>query len=183
MNFARSAVVIGLGVLIVSSAGAPPTYAQEATPAATPRPRYRRPGADRANQPDRRDLGRHEQAIRQGRNKIRQILRDPQASPQSKQTAAELNGLLDRRRQLIAQLKARHKSFVADHQADLNELTELARRAREVNARLDAARDETIRTSNTELAELKDISSRAATLADHLRTAYAQEQRARRAGQ
>ncbi len=185
MSAARKALVAALCALAVTVVAPAPRVglAQEATPAETPRAHYRRPGANRANQPDARDLGRHEQTIRQGRNKIRQVLLDPKASPQVKQTATELNDMLARRRALIAQLKNRHKDFVSQHKPDLDELTELSRRAHEVNTRLDAARDETIKASSAELAELKQISINAATLAERLRTSYEQEQRARRGAQ
>jgi hypothetical protein len=149
--------------------------AQNPTPAESARPKRRPRTGDTA-----RAARRNEQTIRRGRTKIRQILRDPNASPEIKQTATELNGLLDRRRKLVGTLKSRHKQFVAQQQADIAALREVAQRGREITARLEAARAEVIRSSNAEITELQQIGERASSLATTLRENYDKEQRARR---
>ena len=149
--------------------------AQNPTPAESARPKRRPRAGDTA-----RNARKNEQTIRRGRTKIRQILRDPNASPQIKQTATELNALLDRRRKLVGTLKSRHRQFVAQQQADIAALREVAQRGREITARLEAARAEVIRSSNAEITELEQIGERASSLASTLRDDYDKEQRARR---
>jgi len=178
---ARRRVVVTIYALALMLASLPCAVSIASPPLPTasesPRARYRGRGADR------RDLSRHEQTIRRGRSKIRQVLRDPKASPEAKRTATDLNTLLNRRHALVGTLKKRHKEFVAQHDREISELRELSRRAREISGRLDAAREQTIKANDAEMTELKQISARAAELAESLRTSYDGEQRARRRAQ
>ena len=176
-TFTRVAVAVLLLATAFALEPCVPSRAQDAAaPAESPRPRRRTPRDDNIAS----DARRSEQTIRRGRNRINQILRDPNASSQLKQSASDLNALLDRRRQLIATLKARHKEFVARQQADIAALRDLAQKGREIEARLEAARQDVVRTSTPELTELKQVSERAAELANTVHTTYDQEQRAKR---
>ncbi len=144
------------------------------------------PGADqpaerseRALRAERRELTRHEQKIRRGKSVLRQIERDPKASSQVKQTVSELETLLSQRKALIQKLKQRHRDFVTQHQADIDELRDLVVRARAINLRLDAARRAVVNASRPELAEVTQLSNRAAALTEQLRGMYAEDRRSR----
>lgn len=136
----------------------------------TPRPRHAPRLQDRSQ-----DLLRQQQQIRRTRVVTRRILHDRRASDAVKQQATELDALLDKRQQIIARLQERQKTFAAQHEADMDELTKLRERARELDDRLDAARKDVLDASKDDVAALKDTATRAADLADALRAHYAQE--------
>ncbi len=159
--FARVLVIASLTLAIVAG-----TRAESATP----RPRHPPRLQDRSQ-----DLMRQEQQIRRTRAVTRRILRDRRASETIKQQATELDGLLDKRQQLIARLQERQKTFAAQHDADMDEIVKLRARARELDDRLDAARKEVLDASKDDVAALKDAATRAADLADALRAHYVQE--------
>ncbi len=157
------AVVLALACLTVAGVDA---RAEDPTP----RPRHAPRLQDRSQ-----DLLRQQQQIRRARVVTRRILRDRRTSDAVKQQATELDALLDKRQQLIARLQERQKTFVAQHDADMDELARLRERARELDDRLDAARKDVLDASKDDIAALKDAATRAADLADALRTHYAQE--------
>jgi len=135
----------------------------------------RREGATERN----RELGRRDADIRRARGVTRRILHDRRATPDVQRQATELNGLLDRREQILTQLEARHKDFVDRHKADIDELEQLRDRAREIDARLRAAREDVLKASQSDIAALKETSTHAADVADALRATYFQQRRDR----
>lgn len=126
------------------------------------------------------ELSRQEQQIRRTRSVTRRILRDRRASQTVKEQATQLDGLLDKRQQLIDRLQERQRSFATQHQAEIDELLDLRRRARELDDRLGTARKDVLDGSKDDIATLKDTSTRAADLADTLRTQYVEERRGNR---
>jgi hypothetical protein len=127
-----------------------------------------------------RDFLRQEQQIRRSRHVTRRVLRDRRASPEMKQQATELQALLDRRETELAGLAARHKEFLARHEAEIDELEDLRKRARELDQRLSTARSELLKASEAEITALKLGSARASELVEALRQAYVQRRRDRR---
>jgi hypothetical protein len=97
-----------------------------------------------------------------------------------KQQATELQTLLDRREAALAGLAARHKDFMARHQAEIDELEDLRRRARELDQRLSTARNDLLQASQAEITSLKLGSARASELVEALRQAYVERRRERR---
>jgi len=126
------------------------------------------------------ELLRQETDIRRARGVVRRILHDRRATPEIQQQATELNGLLDRREQILAELEARHQEFLDRHKAEIDELDTLRERARELDNRLRAARNDLFKASENDIATLKASSSRAADLAEALRATYFQQRRERR---
>ncbi len=150
---------------------APPLIAQ--SPQHTPRPR-RVASAER-----NREFQFQQQALRRARAVTRRIIRDRRASPEMKQQAKDLEALLDRRVELLDSLEARHKAFVANHQAEFDELDELRQRARTIDERLAAAREGVIQASEGDVNALKETSKQSADLVEALQKAYRTERRER----
>jgi hypothetical protein len=128
----------------------------------------------------RRELHQQEMRVKRARRVTRRILNDERASPDVKRQAGELDQLLDNRERLIANLEALHREFLAQHQADVTELTELRRRAMEVDARLRAARDTMLKAHAAEVEELRTGAARVEDLIDALGDAYGRQKRQRR---
>lgn len=126
------------------------------------------------------DLSRQEAEIRRTRAVIKRIVRDRRASDEVKQQAADLEGLLGKRQEIIDRLQVRQKEFATQHQAEIAELDDLRRRARELDDRLGAARKSVLESSKEDVTTLKDVSARAADIADGLRTRYLEERRGNR---
>lgn len=127
-----------------------------------------------------RDLVRQEQRIRRGQSFLRRVLQDERASPEIKRQASELQALLAARERILAQLESRHKEFLAQHKADLDELEGLRRRALEIDQRLRSAREAVLQSSEADVAELKQGSTRAEQLIESLRADYEHQRRERR---
>ena len=139
---------------------------------AAERTRRERPGHGK-------ELQQVEQQIRAGRSVTKRIARDPRASAEIKQKAAELEQLLDTRERTLAKLDAQYRDFLSQHKAELDELADLHRRALAIDERLDQAREALVQASRPEIEELKRTSQRARELVETLRSTYEIDRRTR----
>jgi chromosome segregation ATPase len=140
---------------------------------AAERARRERPGRGK-------ELQQVEQQIRAGRSVTKRIQRDPRASADIKQKAAELDQLLDMRERSLAKLDAQYRDFLTQHKADLDELEDLRRRALVIDERLGQARGALVQVNRPDIDELKRTSQRAKELVETLRNAYELDRRMRR---
>ena len=140
---------------------------------AAERARRERPGHGR-------ELQRIEQQIRAGRSVTKRIQRDPSASTEMKQKAAELDQVLDARDRALAKLEAQYRDFLSQHKAELDEIEELRRRAFAIDERLGQARDSLVQANQPDIDELKRSSQRVRELVETLLTAYQLNRRTRR---
>jgi hypothetical protein len=138
-----------------------------------------RPRRERGDDPQR-ELSSQQLRIRRGQSMARRVARDTRISPEMRQKATELTAAIDRRDQLLTALEERHRQFLAQHKAEIDELEDMRLRARELERRLGEARNDVLRASESEIVTLRQESARAAELADALRTGYLQERRDRR---
>ena len=127
-----------------------------------------------------KELQQIEQQIRAGRSVTKRIERDPRASADIKQKAAELDRLLDSRERTLAKLEAQYRDFLTQHKAELDELQELRKRALALDQRLDEARTALVQANRSDLDELKQNSQQARQLIESLRGAYEVDRQTRR---
>lgn len=127
-----------------------------------------------------KELQQIEQQIRAGRSVTKRIERDPRASTDVKQKAAELDQLLDTRERTLTKLEAQYRDFLTQHKAELDELQELRKRALALDQRLDEARTALIQANRTDLDELKRTSQQARQLTETLRSGYEIDRQTRR---
>lgn len=127
-----------------------------------------------------KELQQIEQQIRAGRSVTKRIERDPRASTDIKQKAAELAQLLDTRERILARLDASYQSFLSQHKAEIDELQELRKRALAIDQRLGEARTALVQTNRPDIDELKRNSQQARQLIDGLRSAYEVDRQTRR---
>ena len=140
-------------------------------------------GAERARRehPSRgSEMQRIEQQIRAGRSVTKRVQRDPRASIEIKQKAAELDQVLDARDRALAKLEAQYRDFLAQHKAELDEIEELRRRALAIDGPLGEAHAALVQANQPDIDELKRSSQRARELVETLRSAYALDRRAPR---
>lgn len=121
-----------------------------------------------------------EQQIRAGRSVTKRIERDPRASTDVKQKAAQLDQMLDTRERTLAKLEAQYRDFLTQHKAELDELQELRKRALALDQRLDEARTALVQANRADLDELKQNSQQARQLIEGLRGAYEVDRQTRR---
>lgn len=127
-----------------------------------------------------KELQQIEQQIRAGRSVTKRIERDPRASADVKQKAAELDRLLDARERTLAKLEAQYRDFLTQHKAELDELQELRKRALALDQRLDEARTALVQANRADLDDLKQNSQQARQLIEGLRGAYEVDRQMRR---
>lgn len=127
-----------------------------------------------------KELQQIEQQIRAGRSVTKRIERDPRASADIKQKAADLDRLLDSRERTLAKLEAQYRGFLTQHKAELDELQELRKRALALDQRLDEARTALVQANRADLDELKQNSQQARQLVEGLRGAYEVDRQTRR---
>ena len=121
-----------------------------------------------------------EQQIRTGRSVTKRIERDPRASTDVKQKAAQLDQMLDTRERTLAKLEAQYRGFLTQHKAELDELQELRKRALALDQRLDEARTALVQANRADLDDLKQNSQQARQLIEGLRGAYEVDRQTRR---
>lgn len=167
MTGARLTVVL-VALLVVAS----PCRSQEQPGAGAPR--------HERVQGKTREGSVQELRIRRARGVTRRIAHDRRASVETKQQASELEALLDRRQALLAGLDKRHEEFLAQHKAEIDELTELAQRSRELERRITDARTAAMEAAANDVKAIKETSGRALALAETLRATYLQQRRERR---
>lgn len=127
-----------------------------------------------------KELQQIEQQIRAGRSVTKRIERDPRASADIKQKAADLDRLLDSRERTLAKLEAQYRDFLTQHKAELDELQELRKRALALDQRLDEARTALVQANRADLDDLKQNSQQARQLIEGLRGAYEVDRQTRR---
>jgi len=125
------------------------------------------------------EMQRIEQQIRTGRSVTKRVQRDPRASTEIKQKAAELDQVLDARDRTLAKLEAQYRNFLSQHKAEFDEIEELRRRALAIDEPLDQARAALVQANRPDIDELKRNSQRARELVETLRSAYALDRRTR----
>lgn len=126
-----------------------------------------------------KELQQIEQQIRSGRSVTKRIQRDPRASTDVKQKAAQLDQLLETRERTLNKLDALYRDFLTQHKADLDELEDLRKRALAIDARLDQARTMLVQANRGDIDDLKRASQDARQLVEGLRSAYELDRRAR----
>ncbi len=140
--------------------------------AAEQRPRHERMGHGK-------ELQQMEQQIRAGRAVTKRIQRDPRASTDIKQKAAQLDQTLDARKRTLNKLDALYRDFVAQHKAEIDELEDLRKRALAIDEKLDQARTTLVQSNRGDIDELKRSSQDARQLVEGLRSAYELDRRTR----
>jgi hypothetical protein len=123
---------------------------------------------------------RLEQQIRAGRSVTKRIQRDPRASADVKQRAAELDQVLDARERIVAKLDAQYRDFLSRHKSELDEIEALRKQALAIDEKLGQAREALVEANRPDIEELKRESQRARELIEALRSAYQLDRRAER---
>ena len=127
-----------------------------------------------------KEMQQMEQQIRAGRSVTKRVQRDPRASADIKQKATQLDALLETRERTLAKLNTAYRDFLAQHQAELDELEDLRKRALALDARLGEARTLLVQANKPDIDELKRTSQEARQLVEGLRSAYEGDRRSRR---
>lgn len=120
------------------------------------------------------------QQIRAGRSVTKRVERDPRASAEVKQKAAQLDQLLDARERTLTKLDALYRAFLTQHKAELDELEDLHQRAIAIDQRLGDARDALVQANRPDIDDVKQGSQQARQLAEGLRSSYELDRRSRR---
>ncbi len=126
-----------------------------------------------------KDLQQIEQQIRSGRSVTKRIQRDPRASADVKQKAAQLDQVLATREQTLNKLDAQYRAFLVQHKAEIDELEDLRKRALAIDQQLDQARTAILQVNRGDIDELKRGAQEARQLVDGLRSAYELDRRSR----
>ncbi len=128
----------------------------------------------------RRELHRQETQVKRARRVTSRILKDRRASDTIKRQAQELDVVLTERERVITALESLHRDFVAQHKADIDELSALRRRAVGIDARLRNGRKQVLAAHTAEIETLVGGAERAEQLITALTTNYTAHKRERR---